>query len=113
MLNTLDIFADGKAALAYVRADTIAKLDAGEDETDGMSEVLRSIIGVEVAAFLKERPDGMIKVSMRSKGRLNVAEFAAEFGGGGHERAAGFTSELSMEELCGFLKERLTKALCA
>ena len=111
MLKNLEIFADGKAAMSFVRAETLEKLNAGEDETDGMSEVLRSIIGVEVSAFLKERPDGIIKVSMRSKGWLDVASFAADFGGGGHMRAAGFTSDQGVESVCGMLKEKLTEIL--
>jgi len=111
MLKSLDIFADGKAALAFVRADFLEKLKAGEDETDGMSEILRSIIGIEAAAFLKEMPDGKIKVSMRSKGLIDVAELASEFSGGGHMRAAGFTSELEIEELCRILKQRISEGL--
>lgn len=111
MLDTLEIFAGGKAAIAYVRADTLEKLDAGEDETDGMSELLRGIIGIEVAAFLKEKPDGQVKVSMRSKGWLDVAAFAAEFGGGGHLRAAGFSSDLPLEEVCVTLKKKLIEAI--
>ena len=111
MLDTLEIFAGGKAALAYVRADTLAKLEAGEDETDGMSELLRGIIGIEVAAFLKELPDGKVKVSMRSKGWLDVASFAAEFGGGGHLRAAGFSSDQTIEIVCATLKKKLIEAL--
>ena len=113
MLSTLDIFADGRAAMAFVRAETLDRLGAGEDETDGMSEVLRGIIGVEVSAFLKELPDGKIKASMRSKDWLDVAALAAEFGGGGHTRAAGFTSVLSMEGICAALKDRLEEALDA
>ncbi|MCL1895826.1 MAG: 30S ribosome-binding factor RbfA [Clostridiales bacterium] len=111
MLNTLDIFAGGRAAMAFVRAETLDLLGAGEDETDGMSEVLRGIIGVEVSVFLKELPDGRIKASMRSKDWLDVAELAAEFGGGGHARAAGFTSALTIEGICAELKDRLKAAL--
>jgi len=111
MLNTLDVFANGRAALAYVDAGTLERLDAGDDETDGMSELLRSIIGVEVSVFLKERPDGKIKASMRSKDWFDVSAFAAEFGGGGHICAAGFTSELSMDEVRSNLKEKLAMAL--
>ena len=111
MLNTLDIFADGRAALAFVMADTLEQLNAGEDETDGLSELLRSITGVEVAVFLRERPDGKIKASMRSKDWFDVAALAEEFGGGGHVRAAGFTSGLTMEEVCAQLRENLAAAL--
>ena len=111
MLNTLDIFAGGRAALAFVRAETLDRLNAGEDETDGMSEVLRGIIGVEASVFLRELPDGKIKASMRSKDWLDVAALAAEFGGGGHARAAGFTSTLSIEGVSGTIKARLEAAL--
>jgi len=111
MLNTLDIFAGGKAVMAYVRHNILAELNAGEDETDGMSEVLRGIIGVEVSVFLKERPDGKIKGSMRSKEWFDVAALAAEFGGGGHKRAAGFSSDMSMEEVCLLIKDKLSARL--
>jgi phosphoesterase RecJ-like protein len=45
--------------------------------------------GVQIAAFLKERPDGKIKISLRSKTDANVAVVAKKFGGGGHSYAAG------------------------
>jgi len=111
MLKTLDIFAGGKAALAYISADFLKRLDAGEDETDGMSEVLRSIIGVEVSAFLRETPDGRVKVSMRSKGNLDVAALSAKFGGGGHTRAAGFTTDKSIAEIKDTLKDTIKGSL--
>jgi phosphoesterase RecJ-like protein len=111
MLNTMDIFADGKAVMAWVLNETLQKLDAGDDETDGMSEKLRSIIGVEVSIFLKELGDGKVKASMRSKDSFDVAAFAVSFGGGGHVRAAGFTTELPMAEAVRQLKEKLAEAL--
>jgi bifunctional oligoribonuclease and PAP phosphatase NrnA len=48
-----------------------------------------SIGGIEVAAFFRELPDGRFRVSLRSKGKLDVAQVAASFGGGGHECASG------------------------
>ena len=48
-----------------------------------------SIGGVEVAAFFRETPDGRYRVSLRSKGKLDVARVAETFGGGGHECASG------------------------
>jgi len=47
-----------------------------------------SIQDVEVAAFFREMPDGRYRVSLRSKGGLNVANIAERFGGGGHECAS-------------------------
>ena len=49
------------------------------------------IAGVEAAAFFRELPDGRFRVSLRSKGRLNVSRIAEGFGGGGHICASGFS----------------------
>jgi phosphoesterase RecJ-like protein len=48
-----------------------------------------SIGEVEVAAFFRELPDGRFRVSLRSKGQLDVAQVAERLGGGGHECASG------------------------
>jgi bifunctional oligoribonuclease and PAP phosphatase NrnA len=51
----------------------------------------RALSSVKIAAFIKEAEDGLISVSLRSKGTLyDVARVAADFGGGGHRNAAGF-----------------------
>jgi phosphoesterase RecJ-like protein len=110
MLDTMELLADGHVAIAWIKSETLAAFGAGDDETDGMSETLRSIIGVEVSAFLKERPDGKIKVSMRSKEFVDVAAIAAAFGGGGHIRAAGFTTDGPLEDVVDALKTKLEAA---
>jgi phosphoesterase RecJ-like protein len=50
-----------------------------------------AISGVEAAAFLRELPERRIRMSLRSKGQVNVAAIAERLGGGGHENAAGCT----------------------
>ncbi|GHU67026.1 hypothetical protein AGMMS49983_17600 [Clostridia bacterium] len=111
MLDSMELLSGGRAAIAWIDAKTIEEFGAGEDETDGMSEKLRSIIGVEVSAFIKERPDGKIKASMRSVAEVDVAAIAAMFGGGGHVRAAGFTVDGPLDEVVRNLKEKLEIAL--
>ena len=56
------------------------------------SEAL-AIEGIEVAVFFREQADGRFRVSLRSKGRINVASVAEHFGGGGHECASGCSLE--------------------
>ena len=51
------------------------------------------ISGVEAAVFLRELPERRIRLSLRSKGKVNVAAIAERLGGGGHENAAGCTLE--------------------
>lgn len=65
----------------------------GMDATEGLIDLVRTDGASDVAAVLKEQPEGGFKVSLRSKGATNVAEIAGRFGGGGHALAAGFTSE--------------------
>lgn len=114
-LNTLEILGDNisKAAVAHI---TLADMDAcGAEpaETDGVIDKLRSIRGVEYAAFLKEKEPGVIRVSMRAKRRGNVAEIASKYDGGGHIKAAGCTLYMSMEEALAVIKKELEAAAAA
>ena len=64
-------------------------------ETDALIDLVRMARGTEVACLLKVKKSGVIKGSMRSRGRIDVASIASSFGGGGHHNAAGFTSSES------------------
>jgi bifunctional oligoribonuclease and PAP phosphatase NrnA len=67
------------------------------DQTEGLIDLVRTDAASDVAAVVKEQPDGTHKVSLRSKGGTNVGELATRLGGGGHRFAAGFTSRLGAE----------------
>ena len=110
-LNTLTTVCEGKGAIAYVTQQMLAETGALMDETEGVVEELRSIGGVEAAAFLKEVAEDRIKVSMRSKSRVNVADIAHSLGGGGHARAAGFTLHCTLTEAFEMITEKMTDSL--
>ncbi|MDR1191455.1 MAG: DHH family phosphoesterase [Verrucomicrobiales bacterium] len=59
------------------------------EDTEGIVETGLAISGTELAALFELKDDGGLKVSLRSKGRVNVSELALEFDGGGHPGAAG------------------------
>jgi phosphoesterase RecJ-like protein len=63
--------------------------EAKEEDCEGLVNYVLSIGEIEVAAFFRELPDGRFRVSLRSKGKLDVARVAEGFGGGGHECASG------------------------
>jgi bifunctional oligoribonuclease and PAP phosphatase NrnA len=67
------------------------------DQTEGLIDLVRTDAASDVAAVLKEQPDGTHKVSLRSKGATDVGAIATHFGGGGHAFAAGFTSDDGQE----------------
>mgnify|MGYP003042697620 CR=1 FL=1 len=75
------------------------------DDLDGVVEYPRSIEGVRLALLFREIAQGRIKVSCRSVGDVDVAEFAHQFGGGGHRKAAGLSVEGSLGEVQGKVLE--------
>ena len=62
---------------------------AKEEDCEGLVNYALSIQDVEVAVFFRELPDGRFRVSLRSKGQIDVAAVAEQFGGGGHACASG------------------------
>ena len=97
-LNTLELFHQGSAALLTVTADMVAQTGSTMADTDGFVEYPRSIKGVELAVFLRETGPDRWKLSLRSRGRVNVDAIARHFGGGGHVQAAGASLEGDYEE---------------
>jgi phosphoesterase RecJ-like protein len=87
-LDTLTFFWDRKIAVIHVTRKMLEEAGALWEYTEGFVEFPRSIEGVEVAAFISEIGDGFFKVSLRSRGNINVEKVAGVFGGGGHHSAA-------------------------
>ena len=76
--------------MAVTRQD-MERCGALEEDCEGLVNYALVIAGVEVAVFFRETAEERIRVSVRSKGAVNVAEIADKFGGGGHECASGFS----------------------
>ena len=66
---------------------------ASDEDGDGLVNYPMACGEVEACAFFKETAPGSYRVSLRSKGDVNVARIAERFGGGGHRNAAGATIE--------------------
>lgn len=84
-------FMDGKCIVSGIDKKTMDFYNVTPKDMDGIVSVLRSTKGVECAIFMYQTGPQEYKVSMRSNGRVDVAEVASFFGGGGHVRAAGCT----------------------
>ncbi len=69
------------------------------EEVEGLIDVVRRTSEAEVAAVLKEGPDGVVRVSLRSLGKVDVCAIAQSMGGGGHRFAAGFSTDDPMPEI--------------
>jgi phosphoesterase RecJ-like protein len=80
---------EGHIGYFWVTQKQMERCGALEEDCEGLVNYVLSIRGVEVAAFFRELPDGRYRVSLRSKGKIDVTRVAESFGGGGHECAGG------------------------
>lgn len=101
---------DGNLAWMYVTRDDMDRSAAMEEDCEGLVNYALAIQGIEVALFFREESENRYRVSLRSKGLVNVAAVASAFGGGGHECASGCAIEgplpLAVERLVTQLRTR-------
>ena len=93
MLSTFQLDETAKLAWAIVTQKAIKESGCNLDSEDkeGFIDILRSLNGIEVVLMFSEKEKVAIKVSLRSKGNIDVNQIAMKFGGGGHPFAAGVT----------------------
>jgi phosphoesterase RecJ-like protein len=97
VIEHLVLYEGGRIAISHVERGDFVRLAASESDTEGLVDHLRAVSGVEVAALIREpQPalDGRLppnRVSLRSRGGLDVSAIARKTGGGGHRQAAGFS----------------------
>ncbi len=87
-LNTLEIRND--ISFIAVTRDMFKETGTDAEDTENFPGFPRMIGNIKLSVFFREISDDYWKVSLRSKGKINVAEIADSFGGGGHKNAAGF-----------------------
>ncbi|MBI4709656.1 MAG: bifunctional oligoribonuclease/PAP phosphatase NrnA [Nitrospirae bacterium] len=97
---------DGVAWVA-VTHDMFEKTGTSVQDTEYFANYPRKIEGVEVSVFFRQNREEQFKVSMRSNGKVNVADICALFGGGGHSNAAGCTVHGTLKEV----QKKLLKAV--
>jgi len=99
VLTTLETGCGGRYADLVATQETLARVGATKADLDGMVNFGRAVSGVEVSAMFRREPGGEIKVSFRSKGRIDVGGLASTMGGGGHVNAAGCTlTDIGVDE---------------
>lgn len=111
VLKTLEFSLGQKVAHITLFRKFLEETGAYPEEAEGFINYPRSIDGVEVAVFFKEIEENFWKVSLRSKGKVNVAEVAKKLGGGGHKMAAGYEKRGDLVEVKGELFKELELAV--
>jgi phosphoesterase RecJ-like protein len=113
-LERAQSFDDGRLVVSYLLKADFGEVGAQEPYSEGIIDYLRSVEGAEMVALIRQppRPDGpRHRVSLRaSTDRIDVSAIARASGGGGHRQAAGFSSELPLEEVIEFLQREFAAA---
>lgn len=91
VLNSMEFFYDQRVVVIDLPLDLVEQSGADEGELDGISAIPKTIIGVDVAVTFREKAKNLYKISLRTTEKVDGSVVCAEFGGGGHARAAGCT----------------------
>ena len=101
------LYRDGQVIVATLSKAETEAVGGLKADADGIIDSLRDVETVTVACFLREEGENEVKVSLRSKDRVDCAALATVYGGGGHVRAAGATLYTGLSEA----EERVTRDL--
>jgi phosphoesterase RecJ-like protein len=117
-LANMQRFDGGALSISHLSKEDYEATGAEEGYSEGVVDHLRAREGTVVAGLVRDLlgagKDGMRKVSLRaSDDRVDVSRIAREQGGGGHRRAAGFTTAMTLDELIGFLRREVNAQLGA
>lgn len=110
-LGRMEIRTSHQLAWIELRRHDLQEADADMHHTEGLVNYPLSLRGVRVAAVLREDGEGSCRVSLRSKGRIDVGGLARRMGGGGHFNAAGMTLSGDWSDVRRSVLEGLTELL--
>jgi bifunctional oligoribonuclease and PAP phosphatase NrnA len=114
-LDRAEVLEGGRIVVSHLLRTDFAEVGAAEPYSEGIIDYLRAVEGAELAVLIREQLNEAAhahKGSLRSSiDELDVSAIARRFGGGGHRQAAGFSTDLPLEEIVelvrlGFLEQR-------
>jgi phosphoesterase RecJ-like protein len=113
-LERAQLFEGGRIVISYLVKDDFAAVGAEEPYSEGIIDYLRAVEGSEMVALIREPPRGegpARRISLRSShDEVDVSAIAAQAGGGGHPQAAGFSSELPIDDIIEFIRREFVAA---
>ena len=109
LLNNIRYEMNGKVAWANLNRRAMRHYGVTEEDTEGFIDFIRMIRGVNIAFFITEDLDGLLRISFRSKGEFDVNRLARAFEGGGHKKAAGCNFSGTVEQAVARILEQIKK----
>jgi len=110
-IDSIETDHTGRFAMIVISSDMLENNGAKEFDVEGIVNFALDIKGVELAVLIREMHTGGVKVSFRSKNLLDVSKLAAQFGGGGHKKAAGCLMKEGLEQSKAIIKTAVAKIM--
>ena len=111
VLSNMQLDASGRIATVWVDNQLAQQCGGTYEDTEGLINLPLTVKEILAAVFFKENGQGEWRVSLRSKGTIDVNAIAKEFGGGGHKNASGCSATGSLAELRSLFEDRLTAGI--
>jgi phosphoesterase RecJ-like protein len=113
VLNRMQLDPSGRIATLWVDRALTDQLGATYDDTEGLINVPLTVKEIVAVAFFKEQAPGEWRVSLRSKGDIDINAIAKEFAGGGHKNASGCNAEGTLDQLMKLFETKIAAAIQA
>ena len=111
VLGAMQIDQSGRIAIVYVDHEMARAAGGTYEDTEGLVNLPLTVKEIEAVVFFKQDKADQYRVSLRSKGEVDINAIAKEYGGGGHKNASGCTITGPIEELQKTIVEKIEKAI--
>jgi bifunctional oligoribonuclease and PAP phosphatase NrnA len=111
VLGSLEYHADQRVVTGTITPEMYIRTSTSYSDSDSFITYLRSVKTVQVAMLFRQESDGIVYASLRSKGEVDVANFAERYGGGGHRRAAALRVRGDFDRTCKQITEAMLRYL--
>jgi phosphoesterase RecJ-like protein len=111
VLSAMQIDSTGRIAIVYVDHEMARAAGGTYEDTEGLINLPLTVKEIQAVVFFKQIEGDEYRVSMRSKGDIDIGAVAKEFGGGGHKNAAGCTVRGGIDALQKLFIEKIEQAI--
>ncbi len=111
IFSTLEIYAKGRIATQILRREFLEKTGARVEDAESLINIPLKSKDIFVSILVKENDEGKVRISLRSKGTVNVSKIAQAFGGGGHVSAAGFRCSQDIEYVTRIILKQIIEKI--
>jgi phosphoesterase RecJ-like protein len=111
VLNTMRIDPTGRIAVLYLDQEMAGTAGATYDDTEGVINQPLTVKDVQAVVFFKQAQGDHYRISLRSKGEVDIGAVAKEYGGGGHKNASGCSASGPIDELRNIFVGKVAAAI--